>query len=149
MLTGPLLFSRLNPMLQPSVPMKDIPLASTIDVPPRTAADIQGVVADIQRRTQPGEPIFVYPTSPLLYVLADRPNPTQFDHLNPGAASARQIEGVIANLDAAHVRLVVISDYWQTAWGPPCLNAPLESWLASRFAEVARYGAYRVLLPGL
>jgi hypothetical protein len=44
---------------------------------------------------------------------------------------------------------VVISDYWQAAWGPPGPNAPLLAWLDRRFAEVARYGAYRVLLPGL
>ena len=120
-----------------------------MEVPARTAAELQGVVADIQRRTQPGEPIFVYPTSPLLYALAERPNPTQFDHLNPGAGTPRQIDGVLADLEAADVKLVVISDYWQTAWGPPGPNAPLEAWLDSRFAEVARYGAYRVLVPGL
>jgi hypothetical protein len=149
LLTGPLLPSRLGLILQPRVPLSNVRFANDVEVPAQTAADLQGVVADIQGRTQPGEPIFVYPTSPLLYALSDRPNPTQFDHLNPGAATPLQIEGVLADLQTAHVRLVVISDYWQTAWGPPGPNAPLEAWLGSRFSEVARYGAYRVLLPGL
>jgi len=149
LLTGPLLLSRLDTLRQPRVPLAEVRLASDVQVPVQTAADLQGVVADIQRRTQPGEPIFVSPTSPLLYALAERPNPTQFDHLNPGAATPSQIDGVLADLDAAHVRLVVISDFWRAAWGPPGPNAPLEVWLDGHFAEVARYGAYRVLQPGL
>src|SRR5205823_13587024 len=44
----------------------------------QTATDIQSTILDIQWRTRPGEAIFVYPTSPLLYVLADLPNPTRW-----------------------------------------------------------------------
>ncbi len=123
------------------------PLAKVADVvaPLPTANDLRGVVDEIQQRTRPGEPIFVYPTSPLLYVLADRPNPTRFDHLNPGAADARQINQVIADLTDAHVRLVVISDFWVSVWGPPGPNATIDDWLAAHFTEIARHGAYRVL----
>jgi hypothetical protein len=149
LLTGPLLAARVELIRQPLVAIENVRFASDLEVPAPTAADLQGVVADIQLRTQPGEPIFVYPTSPLLYALAERPNPTRFDHLNPGAATPSQIAGIIADLEAAHLRVVVISDFWQTAWGPPGPNAPLEAWLDSRFTEVARYGAYRVLVPGL
>ncbi|MDQ6675490.1 MAG: hypothetical protein M3069_32970 [Chloroflexota bacterium] len=148
-LTGPILPERLDVVRQPRVPLAELRFASDVEVPARTAADLQGVIGDIQRRTQPGEPIFVYPTSPLVYALADRPNPTRFDHLNPGAATPNQIQNVIADLETAHVRLIVISDYWRMAWGPPGSNAALEHWLDTRFAEVARYGAYRVLVAGL
>lgn len=149
LLIWPLPIARLELLQQPLVPIREVRFASDLLVPARTAADLQGVVADIQRQTAPGEPIFVYPTSPLLYALAERPNPTQFDHLNPGAATPGEIQRVIADLEAQHVKLVVISDYWQAAWGPPGPNAPLEAWLNSRFTEVARDGAYRVLVPGL
>jgi hypothetical protein len=115
-----------------------------VEVPLVAAEDVQGVVAEIQQRTRPGEPIFVYPTSPLLYVLADRPNPTRFDHLNPGAANARQLDEVIADV-AANVRLVVISDFWLSAWGPGS-NAFLEDWLSAHYTEVAHHGSYRVLV---
>jgi hypothetical protein len=118
-------------------------------VPDSTAAALNGVVEDIQARTGPAEPIFVYPSSPLLYVLGDRPNPTRFDHLNPGAASPEQIERLIADLSHSGVRLVVISDFWEVSWGPPGANAALEHWLDENFAEVARDGAYRVLAARL
>jgi hypothetical protein len=114
--------------------------------PAQTAGDLQATVAEIRQRTNPGEPIFVYPTSPLLYVLADRPNPTRLDHLNPGAAGPSQIEQVIADLQRAGVRLVVISDFWRDAWGDPGANAELEAWLDAHYTEVARHGPYRVLL---
>ncbi|HEX8969663.1 MAG TPA: hypothetical protein VF937_17400, partial [Chloroflexota bacterium] len=120
-----------------------------VEAPIETAADLQGVIADIQRRTSPGEPIFVYPTSPLLYVLADRPNPTRFDHLNPGAASPAQIDQVIDDLAHSRVKLVVISDFWEQVWGSPGPNAVLEDWLASHYTDVARHGAYRVLAVDL
>jgi hypothetical protein len=117
--------------------------------PAQTAADLQPTLDDIRQRTQPGEPIFVYPSSPLLYALADRPNATRFDHLNPGAASPQQIQQVIADLERANVRLVVISDFWESAWGDPGPNAALESWINAHYSEVARHGAYRVLLADL
>jgi 4-amino-4-deoxy-L-arabinose transferase-like glycosyltransferase len=151
-LSWPVLSSRLDVLTDPSprVPISaEVRYAAGLEVPQATATDLQGVVADIQGRTRPGEPIFVYPTSPLLYVLAERPNPTPFDHLNPGAATPAQIQGVIADIEAANVGLVVVSDFWQAVWGPPGANAPLETWLSSHFVEVARDGAYRVLASGL
>jgi hypothetical protein len=150
-LSWPVLTARLSSLVdRPLVPIgTSVPFAAGLEVPRPTASDLQGIVADIQARTRPGEPIFVYPTSPLLYVLADRPNPTRFDHLNPGAANPRQIEAVIGDLEAANLKLVVISDFWQAVWGPPGPNAALEAWLASRFVEVSRFGAYRVLAARL
>jgi hypothetical protein len=146
-LTSPTIASRLMAVAQPTVAIQDVRYAAGIEVPEPTRDDLQGIVADIQARTTPDEPIFVYPTSPLLYALADRPNPTRFDHLNPGAADARQIDQVIHDLEG--VRLVVVSDFWAAAWGEPGPNAPLAAWLASHFTEVARDGAYRVLVSGL
>jgi hypothetical protein len=116
-----------------------------VEAPVQTARDLTGVVADIQQRTKPGDPIFAYPSSPLLYVLADRPNATRFDHLNPGAATPAQIQRTIDDLQT--VKVVVISDFWRSAWGDPGDNAPLEQWIASHFVDAERFGAYRVLVP--
>jgi hypothetical protein len=141
---APIGTSRIELVRLPRAPIADV------EAPLVTATELSGVIADIQRRTQPGEPIFVYPTSPLLYVLADRPNPTRFDHLNPGAATPLQIQTVIEDLEQTKLKLVVISDFWQTNWGPPGPNVPLETWLSQHVAqEVARYGAYRVLVASL
>jgi hypothetical protein len=141
---APIVMSRIDLITLPRAPIADV------EAPVATARELNGVIADIQDRTQPGEAILVYPTSPLLYVLADRPNPTRFDHLNPGAASQQQIDTVIQDLENARVHLVVISDFWQANWGPPGPNAPLETWLNAHFArEVVRHGAYRVMAASL
>lgn len=98
----------------------------------------------VTEATQPGEPIFVYPTLPLLYVMADRPNPTRFGHLYPGAATPEQLDQVIAELQS--VRVVVVHDPSLKYWGPPGENQPLETYLATHYQQAARFGDYRVLM---
>jgi hypothetical protein len=145
LLLAPTWTSRATYLLQPRAAV------AGVEAPVATASALQGVLAEIQDRTAPGEPIFVYPTSPLLYVLSDRPNPTRFDHLNPGAAGAPQIDGVLADLQRSQVRLVVISDFWERAWGLPGTgaNAALEDWLATRYTQVGQDGTYRLLASDL
>lgn len=142
-LLWPNLSSRVSYTALPRAPVDGV------DAPMQTASDIQSTLDDIQARTQAGEPIFVYPTSPLLYVLANRPNPTRFDHLNPGAATPEQLDQVIADLHAANVHLAVISDFWIATWGPPGANAVLQTWLEQRYVEVGRHGPYRLLAAAI
>jgi hypothetical protein len=138
------LASRVTYLAQPFAPVADV------EAPVATASDLEHVMGDIQSRTEPGEPVFVYPTSPLLYVLADRPNPTRFDHLNPGAASTAQIQQVIADLQRSNVRVVVISDFWRSALGPPGDNARLEDFLRAHYAGViTQDGPYRLTVADL
>jgi hypothetical protein len=120
---------------------------ANLEAPTRTAHDLADTIADVQSRTSPSDPIFVYPTSPLVYVLSDRGNPTRFDHVNPGAANPQQIANLIADLERAEPQAVVISDFWAAAWGPSQVNRALEDYLTSHFVDAARYGAYRVLVP--
>jgi hypothetical protein len=141
LLLAPNWTSRLAYLAEPRSPI------AGVEAPRATVDDVQGAVAEIQQRTSPGEPIFVYPTSPLLYVLADRPNPTRFDHLNPGAADTQQLVQVVADV-RSNVRVVVISDFWQHAWEPHG-NEALEQILNSEFTQVARHGPYRVLVADL
>jgi hypothetical protein len=148
-LVRPTIASRLMAVAQPRVTIQHVRYAAGIEVPEPTRRDLEGVVAAVQARTRSDEPIFVYPTSPLLYALTDRPNPTRFDHLNPGAANVAQLNLVIRDLEATGVRVVVVSDFWSAAWGDPGPNAVLDAWLGAHFSEVARYGAYRVLTSGL
>jgi hypothetical protein len=147
-LSWPVLSDRLSSLVdRPLIPIDaSVPVAAGLDVPRPTASDLQGIVADIQARTRPGEPIFVYPTSPLLYVAAERPNPTRFSHLYPGAASSEELERLIVTLEAARVRTVVISDGWLFVWWPPGDNAVLEEYLGSHYQDTARFGTYRVLV---
>jgi 4-amino-4-deoxy-L-arabinose transferase-like glycosyltransferase len=139
----PTVESRFEYVLVPRATIADV------DAPVQTAQALDGVVEEIEQRTRQGEPIFVYPTSPLIYVLSRRPNATRWDHLNPGAADARQIERLQADLESSGVRIIVVDDFWRGVWGDPGVNAPLESWIAQRYEEVARHGSYRVLTARL
>lgn len=119
-----------------------------VSAPVETTAAIVDVTRAIDAGTAPGEPIFVYPSSPLLYVLADRPNPTRFDHLNPGALSPDDVDSVIRDLETAQPRLVVISDFWSNYWGPPAQNAPIDAWIAEHYPTmVGDFGPYTLLTP--
>jgi len=99
----------------------------------------------VEDNATPGEPIFVYPSSPMVYVMLDRPNPTRFAHLYPGAASPAELEEVITALESTPVRFVVVSDAALMFWGLPKANAPLETYLGLAYRDVARFGEYRVL----
>jgi hypothetical protein len=142
----PTLSARGKTIREATATVVGIPAANGLRVPAQTWSDLLNTTAEIRHRTTAGEPIFVYPSSPLLYVLAQRPNPTRFDHLNPGAASQQEVANVMGRLEQQNVRVAVVSDYWRAEWGAPLDNAALEAWLDARFGEVARFGPYRVLL---
>jgi hypothetical protein len=48
------------------------------------ASVLDDLVFELRQRTKPDEPILVLPWYPVLYFLADRPNPTRYDWLFPG-----------------------------------------------------------------
>jgi hypothetical protein len=131
--------------LAPTVTVDDVPAATGMVVPSVLEPTLLATARYVTASTSPGEPIFVYPTSPLLYVLADRPNPTRFDHLYPGAATSAQLNDLIATLGSTPVKMVVVSESDLEYWGAPLLNAPLETYLANNYHEVADFGPYRVL----
>lgn len=99
----------------------------------------------VREATRPGEAIFVYPTSPLIYVLANRPNPTRFAHLYPGAATLAELNRVISTLDKTPVNVVVLSESDLAFWGPPNENGRLETYLVDNYHEIAQFGDYHVL----
>jgi hypothetical protein len=142
----PVLQFRVGQVVRATTTIQGIPAANGLRVPARTWSDLLNTIAEIQHRTPSGESILVYPSSPLLYVLANRPNPTRFDHLNPGAATSDQLRQVIQRLQDSDVKLVIVGEFWRQAWGPAGDNAILEDWLVAHFHEVARFGQYRVLV---
>jgi hypothetical protein len=82
----------------------DLPRAPVL-LPVHAAKSYRGVVDYIQTHTDPGEPIFVFPVVPMFYFLADRPNPTRYNHLQPGVADEAAQLRIIDEL--APVRFVV------------------------------------------
>jgi hypothetical protein len=121
------------------------PVVAGIVVPTDQANTLVAASQFVATNTAPGEPIFVYPTSPLLYVLSNRPNPTHFDHLYPGAALPSELDDLIATLDQIPVNLVVVYESDLAFWGGPDENASLETYLVTHYHEIAEFGAYRVL----
>jgi hypothetical protein len=123
-----------------------LPAVEGVLVAEQQASTLQAVVEFVDSNAVPGEPIFVYPSSPLVYVMADRPNPTRFGHLYPGAASSDELKRVIAILDQTPVRVLVVSYSALSFWGPPAQNLPLEAYLSQNFHEAARFREYRVFM---
>jgi hypothetical protein len=129
----------------PRTRLVDPPMVAGITVPRLETTRLIATAQYISAHTRPGEPIFVYPTAPLIYVLADRPNPTRFAHLYPGAASPAELASVIATLGSAPVNLAVVSESQLLFWGKPAQNTDLENYLANNFDAVAQFGDYYVL----
>jgi len=129
------------------------------------APALRGFDADLLRsartaaeRTDPGERIYVGNSrhdavgygATLVYFLAGRKGATRYDNLHPGVVTTLSVQREIVDaLERGGTRVVVLWD------GPP-LTEPnesskssgvtlLDSWIAARFREVARFGAYRVL----
>jgi hypothetical protein len=136
---------RLAVQLAPTVTLSSPPAVAGTTVVEDQARTLVATAQFIAANTAPGEPIFVYPTAPLMYVLANRPNPTRFAHLYPGAASPTELDTVIATLDKTPVNLVVVSESELEYWGPPGQNARLETYLVANYDEIAQFGEYRLL----
>jgi hypothetical protein len=108
------------------------------------AYQLRDVLAYLDAETSPGEAIFVYPSSPLLYLLADRPNPTRYSHVYPGLSVADQ-RALTETLDSAGVRTVVVSDAWLDFWGSTTNDSVVSAYLETVFQERARFGVFRIL----
>jgi hypothetical protein len=133
----------------------DLPVADGVRVPPRQAAELEGVVA----RLGPG-PIYVATrradlvTSghPLLYVLAQRANPTRYDIPAPGVLTSAPVQReIVRDLQRARPRTVV-------RWTDPITAAPednaagrssgvrlLDDYLARAYRPAGRVGSFLLL----
>jgi hypothetical protein len=127
-------------------PITDLPAVDGMLVTDEQAATLVDAARYVRSRTARGEPIFVYPSSPLVYLMTDRPNPTRYAHVYPGATSPQGVTSIIAALGQTPVRFAVVSQAALSFWGPPLGTQSLEDYLAGSYQEVARFGEYRVLL---
>lgn len=114
-------------------------------IPRLAAEDTRDVVAYLDAGTPPGAPIFVYPVAPLFNFLADRPNPTPFDHFLPGTLTSSDFDEVIADLQAARPRYVMWDDNGVQMWVTDPANRPLSDYIWSCYHEVAAFHPYLVL----
>jgi hypothetical protein len=125
---------------------QDLDLArAPVLVPRLMGEDIRGVVSYIQAGTPPGAPFFVYPVAPLFNFLADRPNPTRFDHLLPGTLSASDFVAVIDDLQRTRPRYVLWDQSGVLAWDTDSANAPLSDYIWRCYHQVATFRVYLAL----
>jgi hypothetical protein len=133
----------------------DLPVADGALVPERTARELETAVRAIRARVPPGEPIYVVPRrsdlvtagNPLLYVLAERPNPTRYDIQAPGVVTSAPVQReLVADLQRSRPRVVVRDTSPATATPEP--NAAgrstgvtlLDDYLARAYRPVERHG---------
>jgi hypothetical protein len=137
-----------------------LPVADGVRVPKGDRADIERAVAALQARVAPGKPTYVATlradlvTSgyPLLYVLADRPNPTRYDIEAPGVVTSLPVQReIVADLERARPAAVVRDTSPITAAHEPNKAGRstgvrfLDRYLATAYRPVARYGRFVVL----
>lgn len=137
-----------------------LPVADGALVPEREARAVERAVHALQARVPPGEPIYVVPRRsdlvtagyPLLYVLAERPNPTRYDIEAPGVVTSAPVQReIVGDLERARPRIVVRDTSPVTAAPEP--NAAgrssgvtlLDDYLARAYRAVERHGALVLL----
>jgi hypothetical protein len=130
---------------RPLVPLENLTFAQGLWATRDARDELIAVVRAIDERTVPGEPIFVYPASPLLYVLAERPNPTRLAHIYPGTVSRPQVAELVRTLEETRVRTVVISSYSLLPAAASDNAAVINTYLKTYFREVWSFGSYRIL----
>jgi hypothetical protein len=150
----------LHPPPQAPVPS---PVADGVHTSPEDAAALRALLPRIHALTPPGCPIFVAPPrfdkvtvgDPLLYVLAQRPNPTRYDVIQPGVATTAAVQReMIADLERARPRVLV-------RWLDPRAIADepngssrssgvtlLDDYLGEHYRPSARSGAYALSVRG-
>jgi Dolichyl-phosphate-mannose-protein mannosyltransferase len=114
-------------------------------LPQREGQPLRDAVAFVRDGTPPGEPLFAYPMDPLVNFLADRPNPTRFDHFLPGALTPDDMQRVVVDLDAARPRYV----FWDHAavvfWETDRPNRILSDYIWRCYKQVATFRLYLLL----
>jgi len=134
------------------------PAGDGVQSTPADAAALRGLEQALSRLARPGEAIFVanprhdlvHAGDPLLYVILGHPNATRYDVMQPGVVTTAPVQREIVG-ELAHTRVVI-------RWLDPraSLVEPngagrssgvliLDRYLASNFAQRARYGYYALL----
>jgi hypothetical protein len=143
----------------PAMSTVDVPVADGVKAPPEEARAIERTVALVDSLVPPDDPIYVLPrrsdlapiSAPLVYVLADRDNPTRRDHgLLTGAAAQREIVATLERVrPAAIVRWTdpLSSQAEPNRRGRSSGVGILDDWVEREYRLRERAGYYDVLVP--
>jgi hypothetical protein len=148
--------------LQEDTVALDLPHADGVRARPMRALGLRRAVRYVTEHVPPGEPIYVTTlradlvTSghPLLYALADRPNPTRYDIAAPGVVTSEPVQReIVRDLERARPRLVVRFAAPITALREPNRAGrssgvrTLDDYLAREYRRAAKLGWYEMLEP--
>ena len=137
-----------------------LPAADGVRVARSERVPLERAVNWVRAHTRPGEPIYVATKrsdlvtsgAPILYVLADRPNPTRYDIAAPGVITSAPVQDeIVSDLEANGVRTVVrwtdplSAEHEPNRAGESTGVKILDDYLARNYRRVARYGDYVLL----
>lgn len=152
--------NRLSALLRPpELATIDLPVADGAQAPPAEARALERMAAIVKRHVPPGEPIYTITrrsdlvrfNQPLVYLLAERSNPTRHDYALQTSPEAQR--RLIERLDRRRPRAIVrwtdpISvEREPNLRGEPSGSRALDRWVAGRYSRVARAGHYEILAP--
>jgi hypothetical protein len=116
-----------------------------VQVPEHIASSVRGVVLYVQSGLPPDAPLFVYPVNPLFNFLADRPNPTRFNHFIAGALTPSDLDEVIRDLNRAKPRFIVWDHGGATYFKTDLTNRRLSDYIWNCYSQVANFTPYLIL----
>ncbi|HEU0018910.1 MAG TPA: hypothetical protein VFQ14_01335 [Thermoleophilaceae bacterium] len=152
--------NRVSALLRPpELAAIDLPIADGAEASPAEARALARMAAIVGRAVEPGAPIYTIArrsdlvrfNQPLVYLVADRPNPTRHDYaIQTSAADQRAL---VAELTRDRPRAIVRwTDLASTVREPNLRGRPtgvrlLDRWVADRYRLLARAGDYEILVP--
>ena len=88
-----------------------LPRLAGIQTVPANAAHIQGVVAEIEKDTAPGDSIFVFPDGQAYYAVTGRINPTKIDWYDTLATTTAMANEAVADLRRSPPNWIFVQNY--------------------------------------
>jgi hypothetical protein len=137
-----------------------LPVADGVRVAVDERVPLERAVNWVRTHTRPREPIYVATRrsdlvtsgAPILYVLADRPNPTRYDIAAPGVITSAPVQQeIVRDLEANGVRTVIrwtdplSAEHEPNRAGESTGVRILDDYLAGSYTRAARYGDYVLL----
>lgn len=143
----------------PELATIDLPAADGTKAPPAEARALERMAHTVDRLAAPDEPIYtitrrsdlVRVNQPLIYVYAERDNPTGIDYgLQTSAADQRRLVTRLREARPAVIvrwldRASVVRE--PNLRGEPSGSRLLDRWVAAAYRPEARFGDYEVLVP--
>jgi hypothetical protein len=122
---------------------------------PTTQQRFDGLVAEVERRTRPGDPIFILPDFGILYEATGRRNPTRLDWPNESFLTQAFIDGEVSDLQRDPPKVVFLQtqregayqrdqppiDWANTKW------APIYDYLVAHYTQVGSVQDIKVMIP--